>query len=128
MTRFFDQKPPGLRKSGMPDSVEMPAPVKTTARRAWAISLARSSDIRPCVSQMAEGMQVPMPSEGENDQDRERGERVAYLRETGAGAVAETDHAPDRHRNGTKRDGDRHVEQHAHKKVRPMQDCDGGVQ
>ena len=27
------QMPPGLRKSGMPDSVLMPAPVKTTARR-----------------------------------------------------------------------------------------------
>src|ERR1700733_10405360 len=26
------QTPPGLRKSGMPDSVEMPAPVKTTVR------------------------------------------------------------------------------------------------
>ena len=26
------QMPPGLRKSGMPDSVLMPAPVKTTAR------------------------------------------------------------------------------------------------
>src|SRR5580698_770222 len=26
------QTPPGLRKSGMPDSVEIPAPVKTTVR------------------------------------------------------------------------------------------------
>src|SRR5215475_1680112 len=36
------QIPPGLRKSGIPDSVLMPAPVKTTARRvratAWASS------------------------------------------------------------------------------------------
>src|SRR5690242_3829253 len=31
------QMPPGLRKSGMPDSVLMPAPVKTTARRDRAI-------------------------------------------------------------------------------------------
>src|SRR5690349_18792558 len=29
--------PPGLRKSGMPDSVLMPAPVNTTARRATSI-------------------------------------------------------------------------------------------
>src|ERR1700716_229534 len=36
------QTPPGLRKSGMPDSVEMPAPVNTTMRRASAISRARS--------------------------------------------------------------------------------------
>jgi len=34
--------PPGERKSGMPDSVEMPAPVKTTTRRA-ARSIAASS-------------------------------------------------------------------------------------
>jgi hypothetical protein len=34
------QMPPGLRKSGIPDSVLMPAPVKTTARRARAINLA----------------------------------------------------------------------------------------
>src|ERR1700761_9326257 len=27
------QTPPGLRKSGMPDSVDMPAPVKITPRR-----------------------------------------------------------------------------------------------
>src|SRR5215472_3768269 len=32
------QMPPGLRKSGMPDSVLMPAPVKKTMRRARAIS------------------------------------------------------------------------------------------
>src|SRR5262249_7555589 len=29
---WFDQNPPGLRKSGMPDSVLIPAPVNTTAR------------------------------------------------------------------------------------------------
>src|SRR5271157_2434181 len=29
------QRPPGLRKSGMPDSTEMPAPVKATMRRCW---------------------------------------------------------------------------------------------
>src|SRR5579862_717630 len=40
------QTPPGLRKSGMPDSVEIPAPVKTTARRAPSImSLRRWRDI-----------------------------------------------------------------------------------
>src|SRR6266851_2861834 len=32
------QMPPGLRKSGIPDSVLIPAPVYTTARRASAIS------------------------------------------------------------------------------------------
>src|SRR3954463_9195438 len=37
--------PPGLRKSGMPDSVEMPAPVNTTRRRASAISRARSARV-----------------------------------------------------------------------------------
>ncbi len=30
--RYFDQIPPGLRKSGMPDSVLIPAPVNTTPR------------------------------------------------------------------------------------------------
>src|SRR5262245_44906281 len=35
--------PPGLRKSGMPDSVEMPAPVKTTADADRWISSARRS-------------------------------------------------------------------------------------
>src|SRR5881394_2317949 len=41
--------PPGLRKSGMPDSVEMPAPVNTTTRAASAIIRARSArlDMRP---------------------------------------------------------------------------------
>src|SRR5229473_5992599 len=33
--------PPGLRKSGMPDSVLTPAPVKTTGRRAEVKSAAR---------------------------------------------------------------------------------------
>jgi hypothetical protein len=28
----FDRRPPGERKSGMPDSVEMPAPVSATIR------------------------------------------------------------------------------------------------
>src|SRR5579872_5200315 len=37
------QTPPGLRKSGMPDSVEMPAPVNTTTRRARATMAARSA-------------------------------------------------------------------------------------
>src|SRR5262249_3123508 len=35
--------PPGLRKSGIPDSVLMPAPVKKTMRRApamWSLSVA----------------------------------------------------------------------------------------
>src|SRR5271165_6912887 len=35
------QIPPGLRKSGIPDSVLIPAPVNTTARRARAITRAR---------------------------------------------------------------------------------------
>jgi len=35
------QTPPGLRKSGMPDSVEMPAPVKTTVRAEPARRAAR---------------------------------------------------------------------------------------
>ena len=35
--------PPGLRKSGIPDSVLMPAPVKTTARFARSISRARAA-------------------------------------------------------------------------------------
>src|SRR5277367_4988061 len=34
------QTPPGLRKSGMPDSVDMPAPVKTTVRDESARSAA----------------------------------------------------------------------------------------
>ena len=34
------QRPPGLRKSGMPDSVLTPAPVKTTMRFASAIIFA----------------------------------------------------------------------------------------
>src|SRR5215469_140634 len=37
------QMPPGLRKSGIPDSVLMPAPVKTTARRERSIARARSA-------------------------------------------------------------------------------------
>src|SRR5258708_10940628 len=37
------QTPPGLLKSGMPDSVEMPAPVNTTARRASAMGFANLS-------------------------------------------------------------------------------------
>ena len=40
---IFVQTPPGERKSGMPDSVEIPAPVKTTARREDRISCASSS-------------------------------------------------------------------------------------
>src|SRR5579863_3442894 len=36
------QTPPGPRKSGMPDSVEIPAPVKTTTRRAAAMRAASS--------------------------------------------------------------------------------------
>src|SRR5580692_5415226 len=35
------QTPPGLRKSGMPDSVEIPAPVKTTVRAEPARRAAR---------------------------------------------------------------------------------------
>src|SRR5580704_16365018 len=35
------QTPPGLRKSGIPDSVDMPAPVKTTVRAEPARSAAR---------------------------------------------------------------------------------------
>src|SRR5262245_14044322 len=34
---FFVQTPCGPRKSGMPESVEMPAPVNTTTRRARSI-------------------------------------------------------------------------------------------
>src|SRR5215472_2332430 len=37
------QMPPGLRKSGIPDSVLMPAPVNTTARRDPSIARARSA-------------------------------------------------------------------------------------
>src|SRR4029077_2501947 len=37
------QIPPGLRKSGIPDSVLIPAPVKTTARRARAITRVSSA-------------------------------------------------------------------------------------
>ena len=36
--RFSAHTPPGLRKSGTPDSVEMPAPVKPTTREAPATS------------------------------------------------------------------------------------------
>ncbi len=36
------QMPPGERKSGMPDSVEIPAPVNTTVRRAARRSAASS--------------------------------------------------------------------------------------
>ena len=42
--RIFVQMPPGLRKSGMPDSVLIPAPVKTTIRVASSI-IRRSSAI-----------------------------------------------------------------------------------
>src|SRR4029077_10608664 len=35
------QTPPGLRKSGIPDSVDMPAPVKTTVRAESARSAER---------------------------------------------------------------------------------------
>src|SRR5206468_2834934 len=34
---FFVHTPCGPRKSGMPESVEMPAPVRTTMRRAWSM-------------------------------------------------------------------------------------------
>src|SRR5258706_11657144 len=37
------QTPPGLRKSGIPDSVEIPAPVKTTARVEPSMKAARRS-------------------------------------------------------------------------------------
>jgi len=40
---IFVQIPPGLRKSGIPDSVLMPAPVNTTARRARSITRASSA-------------------------------------------------------------------------------------
>src|SRR5262245_27069549 len=45
MMRFVAQMPLGLRKSGMPDSVEMPAPVKPTMRSDLAISLTTSSKV-----------------------------------------------------------------------------------
>src|SRR4051794_5947785 len=38
MGRFLDHSPPGERKSGMPHSVEMPAPVKGTMTRERSIS------------------------------------------------------------------------------------------
>src|SRR3954469_7595600 len=38
MGAIWVQMPPGLRKSGIPDSVLMPAPVNTTARRDCSIS------------------------------------------------------------------------------------------
>ena len=41
--RRRDHMPPGLRKSGIPDSVLMPAPVNTTARRAFSTSARRRS-------------------------------------------------------------------------------------
>src|SRR6185437_3459680 len=48
------QTPPGERKSGMPDSVEIPAPVNTTARRASRsiaerVSMSRSNAVPPPV-------------------------------------------------------------------------------
>lgn len=43
MGTCFVHRPPGLRKSGMPDSVLMPAPVKTTARRALAMRRASAA-------------------------------------------------------------------------------------
>ena len=41
--RRRDHIPPGLRKSGIPDSVLIPAPVNTTARRAFSTSARRRS-------------------------------------------------------------------------------------
>src|SRR6478735_3425670 len=43
MGLYFVQMPPGERKSGMPDSVEMPAPVKATMRLAEPIASCRRS-------------------------------------------------------------------------------------
>ncbi len=40
---FFVHTPFGPRKSGMPESVEMPAPVSTTTRSAPAIALAAAA-------------------------------------------------------------------------------------
>ena len=40
---LFQMPVPGLRKSGMPDSVLIPAPVKTTTRRAASNSRRISS-------------------------------------------------------------------------------------
>src|SRR4051812_27648961 len=44
---FFVHRPCGPRKSGMPESVEMPAPVSTTMRRASSIH-SRTWSITPC--------------------------------------------------------------------------------
>src|SRR5579864_1191267 len=49
MGAIFVQMPPGERKSGMPLSVEIPAPVKTTARQE-ARSITASSAARVCVN------------------------------------------------------------------------------
>src|SRR5688572_32111626 len=46
---FFVHMPCGPRKSGMPESVEMPAPVRTTTREAPAIQ-PRTSCMRPARS------------------------------------------------------------------------------
>ena len=43
---FFVQRPSGPRKSGMPESVEMPAPVSSTMRRAASTSDRASATAR----------------------------------------------------------------------------------
>ena len=47
MGDIFVHKPPGLRKSGMPDSVLMPAPVNTTTRYASSMACFSALDIFP---------------------------------------------------------------------------------
>src|SRR5262245_29482591 len=45
---YLVQMPPGERKSGIPDSVEMPAPVKATMLSASSIMRSRSSTLAIC--------------------------------------------------------------------------------
>src|SRR6185369_5852691 len=75
--------PPGLRKSGTPDSVEMPAPVNTTMRRASAISRARSA--REPASDMARSSpQAGGLRQGSGD---ERRQAAGHRMELGLGAI-----------------------------------------
>src|SRR5713226_1714647 len=65
---FLVHRPCGPRKSGMPDSVEMPAPVNATTRLAWSIQpRTRSMSFTPSVYRSARPRPVDSLQHHEDD-------------------------------------------------------------
>src|SRR6185295_13593734 len=67
---FLVQSPCGPRKSGIPESVEMPAPVSTTIRRAASIQLrtVAIAALSSCIAQIVPAIESPL------NRERRRGE------------------------------------------------------